>query len=409
MGVKVVLGLQWGDEGKGKIIDILAKDADYIVRYQGGDNAGHTVVVDDKEYIFHLIPSGMLHMNKIGVLGGGVVINPASLIEEIERLREAGVDISPNNLKISEQAHIILPYHQEKEESWEIRGRLGTTQRGIGPCYVSKTERRGIRMVDLFTEDILDEKLDYFFPKDKKNPIKESLLRYADVLLPYITDTVSLLHKALDENRNILLEGAQGTLLDIDFGTYPYVTSSTPTIGGSLIGTGISANKVDEVIGVAKAYTTRVGEGPFPTELPPEEEEALRIKGREYGATTGRPRRCGWFDTVTIKYALKINGVDKIALTKFDVLEEFPVIKIAEAYFYKGKRWETFPHSLEVLRNCQVIYKELPGWRTPIHKLRNFSELPQEAKDYINFLEDILEVPIKFISTGEKRDEIIYR
>lgn len=417
----VVVGAQWGDEGKGKIIDILSAATDYIVRYQGGSNAGHTVVVGSREYIFHLIPSGILHPKKICCIGNGVVIDPAALIKEIRDLAAGSIDVS-GRLKISSLAHVILPYHKILDRLRESKRtqRIGTTGRGIGPCYADKVNRCGIRMVDLLNARVLREKLkdnlkekNEIFKKVYRHPgfnfsqIYEEYLNYGRVLSRYICNSQLLLNTAVKMKKNILFEGAQGTFLDIDFGTYPFVTSSSATAGGACIGTGVSPLKIDKVIGVTKAYTTRVGEGPFPTEFPATFANFIRQKGKEFGATTGRPRRCGWFDCVMVKEAVLLNGISEIALTKLDVLDGLKTIKLCTAYKYKGKILKDFPDDLEALRRLKPVYKEVAGWPGSTRGVRNYRHLPAQAKRYLCLLQDVLKTKISLISVGSCRAETI--
>jgi adenylosuccinate synthase len=419
----VIVGIQWGDEGKGKIIDILSKRVDYIVRYQGGSNAGHTVVVEGKEYVFHLIPSGILHKDKICCIGNGVVIDAASLIKEIKDLSASGIYID-SRLKISSLAHVILPYHKILDELREIKRskKIGTTKRGIGPCYADKINRCGIRMIDLLNSRVLKDKLkDNLKEKNeilKKvykhsgfqfNKLYKEYSNYGKVLSKYICNTHLLLNKAMAQKKDILFEGAQGTFLDIDFGTYPFVTSSSATAGGACVGTGISPIKIDKIIGVAKAYTTRVGEGPFPTEFAPVFNKFIREKGHEFGATTGRPRRCGWFDLVMVKEAVLLNGISELAIMKLDVLDGLKKVKICTAYKYKGRVFKDFPYDLEVLENASPVYKEMPGWSDCITGIRHYKDLPRNAKNYLSELQESLGVKISFVSVGSSRDETIFR
>lgn len=415
----VVVGAQWGDEGKGKIIDVLAKDADYIVRYQGGNNAGHTVVVEDKEFIMHLIPSGILHKNKICVIGNGVAVNPKALLEEIDFLRKNGVKVD-SNLLISDRCHVIFPYHIKMDELKEKnrKKRIGTTKKGIGPCYQDKIARCGIRLADLLNDKIFKEKLNQNL--EEKNEIfkkifKTSGFKFDEIydeykslgkkISQYVTDTIQVLVKAVKENKSILFEGAQGTLLDVDFGTYPFVTSSNATAGGACTGAGISPSRIDKVIGVVKAYTTRVGEGPFPTEFHKDLSAKIREKGNEFGATTGRPRRCGWFDAALAKYSIMVNGIDEIAVTKLDVLDEQDPIKICTAYEYKGKKYNQFPADLEVLSNAKPVYEEHLGWMKATSQVTRYENLPENAKKYLQRLSKLLEVEIGIVSVGSKRDQ----
>ncbi|MFH0913471.1 MAG: adenylosuccinate synthase [Candidatus Omnitrophota bacterium] len=418
----IIVGVQWGDEGKGKIIDILSSKVDYIVRYQGGSNAGHTVVTNGKVYIFHLIPSGILHKNKICCIGNGVVIDPQALIKEIQDLSLAGIQVQ-GRLKISSLAHVILPYHKILDQLRETKRthKIGTTGRGIGPCYADKISRCGIRMADLLNPEVFKEKLkdnlkekNEIFKKVYQhrgfnfNSIYREYLRYGEFLCRYICDIASLLNKAAGDKKDILLEGAQGTFLDIDFGTYPFVTSSSATAGGACIGVGISPVKIDKVVGVAKAYTTRVGEGPFPTELAPEFNKFMREKGKEFGATTGRPRRCGWFDSVMVQRAILLNGISELAIMKLDVLEGLKTIKICVAYKYKGKEFREFPDDLEVLLKARPVYKEVPGWEGTMNKIRRYQDLPRNARSYLSRLQGMLNTRISMVSVGSSREDTIF-
>ncbi|MDD2752412.1 MAG: adenylosuccinate synthase [Candidatus Omnitrophica bacterium] len=418
----VIVGTQWGDEGKGKIIDILSQNVDYIARYQGGSNAGHTVVTCGKEYIFHLIPSGILHKHKICCIGNGVVIDPEMLIKEINGLSESGISIA-GRLKISELSHVIMPYHRilDKLREGKRKNKIGTTGRGIGPCYADKINRCGIRMIDLLNPGVLREKLKdnlkekneifekvYHHPGFSFKKIYNDYLNYGKVLAPFITDTAKLLIRANTEKKDILFEGAQGTFLDIDFGTYPFVTSSSATSGGACIGTGMPVVKIDKIIGVAKAYTTRVGEGPFPTEFTKEFDKFMREKGNEFGATTGRPRRCGWFDSVMVKQAIMLNGVCELAIMKLDILDDLKTIQVCTAYKYKGKSFKEFPYDLEVLEKATPVYRELPGWSTPVCGVKTYKKLPVNARSYLSYLEDILKTRISIISLGSAREETIF-
>lgn len=417
----VIVGTQWGDEGKGKIIDILSEKVDCIVRYQGGSNAGHTVVTEGKEYIFHLIPSGILHKAKICCIGNGVVIDCAALIKEIRGLESSGIRIA-NRLKISSLAHVILPYHKVLDELREAKRskRIGTTKRGIGPCYSDKINRCGIRILDLLRAGTLKDKLkDNLKEKNEilnkvfKHPgfsftkIYKEYLNYGRVLARYICDTHLFLNEVVAKKKDILFEGAQGTFLDIDFGTYPFVTSSSATAGGACIGTGIAPIKLDKIVGVAKAYTTRVGQGPFPTQFTPDFDRLIREKGNEFGATTGRPRRCGWFDMVMVKEAVILNGISELAIMKLDVLDGLKTIKICTAYKYKGRLFRKFPHDLEVLEKARPVYKDMPGWSGSVSNIRRFQDLPANAKNYLRELRDSLGIKISFVSVGSSREETI--
>lgn len=423
----VVVGAQWGDEGKGKVVDLMTEDASVVVRYQGGHNAGHTVIIGDKKYVLHLIPSGILHRNKTCIIGNGVVVDPSALIEEIEGLKREGIYIG-KNLFISDNAHVIMPYHK----SIELRGeesmgskKIGTTGRGIGPSYVDKMARTGIRMIDLLDRKVFEEKLrknlrDVNFLLTKRYRSKgivikrvyEDYLRYADYLAPYITNTTLLINRLIDRGKNALFEGAQGTLLDIDHGTYPYVTSSSASAGGVCTGTGVSPLKIDGVLGVIKAYTTRVGGGPFPTELKDRTGKTLRLRGNEYGATTGRPRRCGWLDAVSLRHSVRINGFTGIAITKLDVLDTMDKVKVCVAYEYersdkKTIRFKEMPCSCNMLEKSMPIYKELDGWRSNTVGIKRLQDLPKKARAYIDYIEELLKVKVDIISTGQRRDEVI--
>ncbi|MEW5758573.1 MAG: adenylosuccinate synthase [Candidatus Omnitrophota bacterium] len=419
----VLVGTQWGDEGKGKIIDILAKNFDYIVRYQGGNNAGHTVIVENQEFVFHLIPSGILYPGKMCCIGNGVVIDPEVFFEELTALKNKGIEFK-NRLKVSLMAHVIFPYHRILDVLRETKrtNKIGTTGRGIGPCYSDKINRCGIRVVDLLNKDILKEKLlDNLKEKNeifKKvynhkgfsfDDIYSTYLSYGEKFREYACDVVSLLYDANKNRMPILFEGAQGTFLDIDFGTYPFVTSSNATSGGAPIGSGLALTKIDKIIGVAKAYTTRVGEGPFPTEFDKDFAQKIRGIGKEFGATTGRPRRCGWFDAVLVKTAVDINGINDLVITKLDVLDSLEKIKVCVGYEYKGKVFKTFPQDFEVLSNCQPVYKDFCGWQADTHKITKFSKLPKNAKNYLKIIEGLAGVRISLVSVGSKRKEMVKR
>jgi len=397
------VGAQWGDEGKGKIIDILAAESDMIVRYQGGNNAGHTVVVEDKEFILHLIPSGVLHRGKKCLIGNGVVIDPAALLKEIEMLRKKGIEIN-DNLLVSETAHVILPYHKVIDKR---RGaQIGTTGRGIGPCYVDKMARCGIRMADLINKGLLSKKLKANLKGSSEfdfDEIYKTYVSYGRKIKKYLVNVSLVLNRAIAKNKNILFEGAQGTLLDIDHGTYPYVTSSNSTAGGALTGTGVGPTKIDKVIGVVKAYTTRVGEGPFPAEFKKDLMENIRSKGKEFGATTGRPRRCGWFDAVIVRHAVNVNGLSEIVVTKLDVLDEMKKIKICTGYKYNGEIYKDFPADIDILDNCSPVYEEHDGWMRDTTGARSFRDLPKNAKAYLRRLSGLLDVRIGMVSVGSKR------
>lgn len=422
MSIRVVVGAQWGDEGKGKIVDHLSKDADYVVRYQGGANAGHTLKFDDKKVVLHLIPSGIFNGDAKCIIGNGVVIDPHALLEEIENVKSMEINLE-GRLFISNAAHIILPYHQILDQIKEKhRGddAIGTTGRGIGPAYVSKVSRVGIRTSDLFHPATLREKVEsnladinealkYIYkeePLDPK-PILENALDAAEKLCPYIHNTSAILHRAIENGEDILLEGAQGSLLDIDHGTYPFVTSSSPTSGGACTGSGIPPTAIKKVMGISKAYCTRVGNGPFPTELNNEFGELLREKGQEFGATTGRPRRCGWIDLVALKYAVRVNGINELALTKMDVLNGFDEIKLCTEYEINGERTDIFSLDLSEIEAVKPIYKSMPGWKEDINRFHSVEKLPEKAKDYLRFVQDYLGVELMILSTGPGRTETI--
>lgn len=422
MSTLVILGAQWGDEGKGKITDYLARKADIVVRYQGGDNAGHTVEIGDKQYKLHLIPSGIFSQDKICVLGNGLVINPKSLLEEIKYLKDKG--ISTDNLRISDRAHIIFPYHirlDQLQEERKGKNKIGTTVKGIGPCYRDKVERTGIRMCDIFYKDTFEEKLrenikakneiiEKIYGKEPLDPdeIIEEYSEYLDKLKKYIIDTTDLLNNSINEGKKVLFEGAQGTLLDIDFGTYPYLTSSHPISGGVSIGTGINPFSLKSALGVVKAYTTRVGRGPFPTELHDEIGDRIRELGHEFGTTTGRPRRCGWLDVVMLKYSAQINGFNTLAITKLDTLAGFEKLKICVGYDLNGEKIDTFPASLETLAKCKPVYEELDGWtEEDMKNVEKYEDLPSTAKKYVSRIEELCGVKVGIVSIGPKRSETL--
>jgi len=426
MSTLVVVGSQWGDEGKGKITDLLSEEADIIVRYQGGCNAGHTVVKGDNQFIFHLIPSGILHKGVKCLIGNGVVIDPQSLLQEIENLKNKNIEID-DNLFIDFKVHVVLPYHKTLDEIKEMKrgkDKIGTTKRGIGPAYVDKIARTGIRMIDMIDGKSLSKKLETnlneknnIFEKlyglkisnqEKKDILKE-YREYGQLLKKYVMDVSLYLNQAINEDKEILFEGAQGTLLDIDHGTFPYVTSSNPIAGGACIGTGVGPTKIDRVMGITKAYTTRVGRGPFPTEMQGELEEYTRQKGGEFGATTGRPRRCGWFDAVLVNYAVRINGMDSMVLTKIDILSDFDKIKICTSYKYNGEIIKEFPVNLEILENCIPVYEEMEGWKGDISQITKYEELPQQLKAYIHQIEELVRIKVVIISVGPKRSQTIFR
>ncbi len=417
----IVIGAQWGDEGKGKVTDLLSKSADVVVRYQGGVNAGHTVVVQGQTFKLHLIPSGILYPDTECIIGSGTVIDPAVLIAELDQLDTLG--ISTEKLMISETAHVTMPYHRLIDQaSEERRGthKIGTTGRGIGPTYADKSERIGIRVVDLMDAEVLRKQLNWTI--NYKNAILEKLynlppldpatvidqyLNYAERLRPHVVDCSLKIYDAIQQKRNILFEGAQGTLLDLDHGTYPYVTSSNPVAGGACVGAGVGPTMIDRVIGVAKAYTTRVGEGPFPTELHGELGQILCDRGAEFGTTTGRRRRCGWFDAVIGRYAVRINGIDCLAITKLDVLDTLEEIKVCVAYEIDSQRCQDFPSNARRFARCQPIYKTLPGWQQSTENCRSLDDLPKQALDYLKFLAELMAVPIALVSLGASRDQTI--
>jgi len=413
-----VLGMQWGDEGKAKIIDYLCRDFDIIARFQGGHNAGHTVVTGNKTYIFHLIPSGILHESKFCIIGNGLVIDPKALKKEIRELEDDGITIK-GRLLVSSKAHVILPVHFAIENfSEELRAerKIGTTLRGIGPCYMTKTARSGIRIADLLDKDVLSEKLAYLLHEWKAQvetiSLDEMISEYYELgqeLKDYIGDVTNYIYNAWGENKNVLFEGAQGTMLDIDHGTYPYVTSSNTTAGGICYGLGIPPNKIDKIVGLTKAYTTRVGEGPFPTELNDETGELIRKMGNEFGATTKRSRRCGWLDFPVLRYSCQLNGFDTLALTKLDVLDEFSTIQVCTEYSYKDQTFDTIPWESGVFSDCKPVLKQFPGWKTSLRNITEYSDLPQNAKNYISYVEETLNIPVEYISVGPNRNEMIVR
>ena len=421
MSAVIVIGTQWGDEGKGKIVDYLAEKADYVVRSQGGSNAGHTVVVGDKTYKLRLLPSGILYKGKVCVLGNGVVIDPKVFLAEMDDMEKQDIDLS--QLRISNRAHIILPYHRLLDRLQEERrgiDRLGTTQNGIGPCYMDKSSRMGIRMVDLLDAGVFKQKLK--FNVEAQNDICRTVyghagvdyddilaeyLAYADRLRPYVVDTTMLLGRALDAGKKVLFEGAQAMMLDLDHGTYPFVTSSNPSAGGACVGAGVGPGKIELVIGVVKAYATRVGEGPFPSEVTGEVGEMLRRAGHEYGTVTGRARRCGWLDTCVIRYAGYVNGLDYLAVTRLDILSRSPKVKLCVAYRHRGKLLDEYPADLNVLGEVEPVYEELDGWCADISHIRTYDELPDNAKKYLARIGETSRVKIGIVSVGPARDQTI--
>jgi adenylosuccinate synthase len=421
MSVTVLVGSQWGDEGKGKIVDILCEKYDIVARYQGGANAGHTVEIGEKKYILHLIPSGILRENVICVIGNGVVIDPQALLDEIKILEDNGINVK-GRLLISHNAHLIMPYHKLLDSIRESGDqKIGSTGRGIGPCYTDKYARKGIKIVDLLSKETLEVKIKASLEEKnillKKIYDKEGFdidemvhqyLKFDEQIDSCITDAALFLNSAIDEGKSVLLEGAQGALLDVDFGTYPYVTSSNPTSGGASTGTGIPPTKINSVFGIVKAYTTRVGHGPFPTELEDETGNQLRKEGAEFGATTGRPRRCGWFDAFLVKYSNMINGVEKVAITKLDVLSAFDEINVCVGYKLNGKHLKSFPTDLNRLYEVEPIYETLPGWSEDINDCKSYKDLPQKTKDYLDFLSVQTGMEIEIISVGPKRRQTFF-
>ena len=416
-----LVGLQWGDEGKGKVTDLLARDTDVVVRYQGGNNAGHTIVVEGERYALHLIPTGILYPHCIPVIGPGVVVNPQVLLEEMTALSGRGVDVS--RLMLSGNAHLIMPYHLELDKVTERRlgkNRLGTTKRGIGPAYADKASRIGLRVQDLLDPKIFKEKLEVAL-KEKNvvltrvygrlpiehQAVEEEYLSYAQQLRPHIADTSNFVQHALDDGKTVLFEGAQATMLDLDHGTYPYVTSSNPIAGGATVGAGVGPKDIDRIIGITKAYCTRVGSGPFPSEADPVEAEILVEAGGEYGTTTGRKRRCGWFDVVVGRYAARLNTLTEFVVTKLDVLSEFDRIKVCVAYEFEGDRFDEFPPNQTIFNKCKAIYEELPGWKEDITKTTRLEDLPKEARAYLEYIEGLLNVPVSWASVGPGREQIV--
>ena len=415
----VVVGTQWGDEGKGKITDFLSANAEVIARYQGGDNAGHTIVIDGKKFKLHLIPSGIFFPEKISVIGNGVVVNPKSLVKELAYLHEEGV--STDSLRISDRAHVILPYHIEldrlQEES-KGENKIGTTIKGIGPAYMDKAARVGIRIADLLDRDVFADRLRINLEEKNRqftklydaealsfDDIFEEYYEYGQQIKQYVTDTSVILNDALDNGKRVLFEGAQGVMLDIDQGTYPFVTSSNPVAGGVTIGSGVGPSKIDKVVGVCKAYTSRVGDGPFPTELFDEVGDRIREVGHEYGTTTGRPRRVGWFDSVVMRHSRRVSGITNLSLNSIDVLSGLDIVKICVAYDLDGERIDHYPASLEQLKRCKPIYEELPGWSEDITGVRHLDELPENARNYVRRIGELVGVRISTFSVGPDRDQ----
>jgi adenylosuccinate synthase len=422
MANTILVGAQWGDEGKGKIIDVLTEQADVVVRYAGGNNAGHTVFLGSKKYVLHLVPSGILRKNKLCVIGNGVVVDPIGLVEEIEGLKKLGVKVSAKNFVLSETAHVVFPYHRELDAQREVlkgKNKIGTTKRGIGPAYGDKAARVGLRVNDLVDPARLEEKLSRRIQEN--NIVFKSLgakpLSFRKVfsdysaagkyLKPFVANTVVLLHNAMRDNANILFEGAQGTFLDIDHGTYPFVTSSNTTAGGACTGSGVPPHRMDRVVGVMKAYTTRVGEGPLPTENQ-EISDLLHGMGREFGATTGRARRCGWFDSVATRHATMVNGIDDLAITNLDGLDTVETIKVCVAYRHGKKQYDFVPNDAQVLAECEPVYVEFEGWRTPTDKARKFADLPPKARAYLKAIAELTNAKLFIASIGPAREQTIF-
>ena len=422
MPVHVIVGAQWGDEGKGKIVDHLSENVDIVARYQGGANAGHTVVIGEQEYILHLIPSGIFNPEVTCIIGNGVVVDPAALLEEIAMLRSFGLDIR-RRLFISHNAHLIMPYHKLLDKlREENNSKIGTTGRGIGPAYIDKFTRTGIRIVDLLDRDALSRKIKTNLEEKNKllrqiygetelnvDSMIEQYQEFDKKIDEFITDTSFYLNNALAEGKTVLAEGAQGALLVIDHGTYPYVTSSNPTSGGACTGLGIPPTAITNVTGIVKAYTTRVGNGPFPTELTGDEGDKLRTWGKEYGATTGRPRRCGWFDAMLLKYSAQVNGMQDMAITKLDVLSHLDEIAVCTAYEVNGKKLKTFPTDEKQLENLKPVYETLPGWKQSLTEMKHYADLPDNAKRYVGRLEELIGIPARIISVGARRDQTVFK
>lgn len=421
MATAMVLGTQWGDEGKGKIVDYLAQKADVVIRSQGGNNAGHTVVVDDKAFALRLLPSGILFSDKTCIIGSGVVVNPEVLLQELDGMKEKGVTIS--KLEISTRAHVIMPYHiriDEEDEKLKGDAKIGTTKNGIGPCYADKINRVGIRIGDLMDKDIFAKKLRVNLKLKNRlfetyygcqgfdfDTIYQEYLGYADRIRPYVKDTNYSANVYINEGRKVLFEGAQATMLDIDHGTYPFCTSSNPTAGGACTGSGVGPRRMENIVGVVKAYTTRVGAGPFPAEQNNEIGEYLRNTGHEFGTVTGRPRRCGWLDTAVVKYAAMLNSLDYLAITRLDILDDLDAIKICTGYRYNGQLLPEYPASLEVLEQVEPVYEEMPGWKTDISACKTYDELPEAARKYVERISELVGVPLGIVSVGPNRSQTI--
>ena len=423
MPATIVLGAQWGDEGKGRVTDYFSESADFVVRYQGGNNAGHTIIIGEQRFALSLIPSGVMYPHATPVIASGTVIDPKVLLAEIDMLSERNID--PSRLRISSNAHLIMPYHRKLDavmERYLGKNLIGTTKKGIGPAYTDKYQRRGIRVQDLFDPKIFHNKVETALEDINKTltrvynqlpmdpeAISTEYLGYAERVLPYVEDTSLLLWKGIHDGKQVLFEGAQGTLLDIDHGTYPFVTSSNPTAGGALVGSGIGPKDIDRVVGVAKAYISRVGTGPFPTELHDEVGDTMIELGGEYGVVTGRRRRCGWLDLVALRYAARVNSLTEIFLTKLDILSAFDTIKVANAYTSLGETYHDFPRQQRVLYNCSPVLDELPGWREDISGCREYDELPSNARRYVEYVEEIVGVPVRWISVGPERHQLIHK
>jgi len=421
MANTILVGAQWGDEGKGKIIDVLTEEADIVVRTQGGNNAGHTVHISGQKYVLHLVPSGILRKKKVCVIGNGVVVDPIGLVGEIEGLRKLGIKID-GNLFLSETAHVVFPYHRELDAQREIlkgENKIGTTKRGIGPAYGDKAARTGLRVIDLINPERFKRQLEFKIKENNEvlkafgarplsfKKVHDEYRAAGDYLKPFVANTVVLLHEAVRRGNDILFEGAQGTFLDIDYGTYPFVTSSNTTAGGACTGSGIPPHRMDRVVGVMKAYTTRVGEGPLPTE-DAEIADMLHAMGREFGATTGRPRRCGWFDSVATRHATMVNGIDELAVTNVDGLDTVETIKVCIAYRADGKQYDYIPNDVELLARSAPVYAEFPGWLTPTNEMRKWKDLPAKARSYLKAVAELTGAKLKIASVGPGREQTIF-
>ncbi|UUZ91328.1 adenylosuccinate synthase [Paenibacillus sp. P25] len=419
MSTVVVVGTQWGDEGKGKITDFLAESAEVVARYQGGNNAGHTILIDNKKYKLTMIPSGIFYADKICVIGNGMVINPGALLEEIQYIHDNG--FSTDNLRISDRAHVIMPYHlllDGLEEERKGENKIGTTRKGIGPCYMDKAARNGVRIADLMDAEEFERKVRHLV-KEKNvlieqvygskgldaDSVIEEYLGYAEKIRPYVTDTSVVLNDLIDDGKKVLFEGAQGVMLDIDQGTYPFVTSSNPSAGGVCIGSGVGPSKIQQIIGVAKSYTTRVGDGPFPTELNNATGDLIRERGNEYGTVTGRPRRVGWFDSVVVRHARRVSGITGLSLNSLDVLAGLETVKICTAYKYRGEVIEHYPASLKMLSECEAVYEEPPGWSEDLSGVRKLEDLPVNARRYLDRVAELTGIPIAIFSVGRNREQ----